>query len=98
MALTDTYRISSPIFSHRSERGDYKREPCKVCSLEGWTAEPIENSQQTNTFQLMNPHLGHAYKFRTGSPEMTKLWLNALRRVSNTYTEKPLPTNLISFE
>jgi Ras-specific guanine nucleotide-releasing factor RalGPS len=81
------------------ERSDYKREPCKVCSLEGWSAEAIEHSQQSNTFQLTNMEMGTAYKFRTGSAEMSRQWLKAIRRISSTTEHhQRVPANLMSFE
>lgn len=89
-------------FVHRTERTDFKREPCKVCSLNGWSAQLLENSQQINTFQLINTQVGTVYKFRTSSPEMTTLWLESLRRdgrsKSATNLNRPIPVNLMTFE
>ena len=82
----------------RSERSDYKREPCKVCNLDGWTVELTENSSQTNTFQLINSSIGCIYKFRCSSHDLTILWLKQLQRATKHYVEKPLPANLMSFE
>ncbi|XP_063696062.1 ras-specific guanine nucleotide-releasing factor RalGPS2-like [Culicoides brevitarsis] len=65
------------------ERSDFKREPSKIRSLEGWRATSVENTQQGNTFQLINQDLGHIYKFRTSSSEMTSLWLKALQGNNN---------------
>lgn len=86
-----------------TERSDFKREPCKVCSLDGWSAQLIDQTgQQMNTFQLINTQLGTVYKFRTGSPNMTVQWLDALRRRSGTDTstmDTHLPAvNLMTFE
>lgn len=79
----------------RSERSDFKREPCKVVSiLDGWTVELTDNSSQTNTFQLMNGSVGTVYKFRCSSHELTIAWLKALQKI----TRPPLPTNLMTFE
>lgn len=65
------------------ERSDFKREPSKIRSLEGWRATSVENTQQGNTFQMINQDLGHIYKFRTTSSEMTSLWLKALQGNNN---------------
>jgi len=83
-----------------TERSDFKREPCKVCSLDGWSAQLIDNSQQMNTFQLINTSLGTVYKFRTGSANMTAHWLESLRRDKTQLgnTKKQLPINLMTFE
>lgn len=91
------FKISLFCF-YRNERSDFKREPCKECNLEGWTAEAMENAQQTNVFQLINISTGTIYKIRTGSPILTTQWLEAIRRVSHQNTEIPLPGNLINFE
>uniref|UniRef100_A0A336MFM3 CSON000770 protein n=1 Tax=Culicoides sonorensis TaxID=179676 RepID=A0A336MFM3_CULSO len=66
-----------------SERSDFKREPSKIRSLEGWRATSVENTQQGNTFQLINQDLGHIYKFRTNSTELTSMWLKALQGNNN---------------
>lgn len=79
----------------RSNRSDFKREPCKVVSiLDGWTVELTDNSSQTNTFQLMNASIGTVYKFRCSSHDLTIAWLKALQKI----TRPPLPTNLMTFE
>lgn len=90
-------------FVSRTSRNDFKREPCKMFFLDGWTVQLMENPQQVNTFQLVNSQLGTVYKFRTGSPQMTSLWLTSLRRIANAmqhhqHEEKKLPVNLMSFE
>lgn len=85
-------------FYFRSERSDFKREPCKVVSLsDGWTVELTDNSSQTNTFQLINASMGTVYKFRCSSHDLTIAWLKALQKVTRPYVEK-LPTNLMTFE
>ncbi|ALC41220.1 CG5522 [Drosophila busckii] len=81
-----------------SERGDFKREPCKVCPLEGWYAQVSDNPKHKNTFELYHRQLGTVYKFRTDSPQMTHLWTNAICKLASTRVPKPLPANLMSFE
>ncbi|XP_030369129.1 ras-specific guanine nucleotide-releasing factor RalGPS1 isoform X1 [Scaptodrosophila lebanonensis] len=81
-----------------SEREDFKREPCKVCSLDGWMAHVSDNTKHKNTFELHHRHLGTVYKFRTDSPQMTHLWTNAICKLASMRVPKPLPANLMSFE
>ncbi|XP_055702930.1 ras-specific guanine nucleotide-releasing factor RalGPS1 isoform X2 [Phlebotomus papatasi] len=81
-----------------NDRADFKREPCKVCPLDGWRAEQVDNIQQANTFQLVNMATSTIYKFRTSSPKFTTMWLESLNRISQQNTEKQLPVNLMSFE
>lgn len=72
-----------------------------MCFLDGWAVQLVDNPQQVNTFQLVNSQLGTVYKFRTGSPQMTSMWLTSLRRIANAinqHEEKVLPVNLMSFE
>lgn len=76
-----------------------------MCSLDGWSAQLLDNPQQMNTFQLVNTQIGTVYKFRTGSPSMTTHWLDSLRRDTLLTTPKPsnniekqLPVNLMTFE
>ncbi|XP_052839100.1 ras-specific guanine nucleotide-releasing factor RalGPS1 isoform X2 [Drosophila gunungcola] len=81
-----------------SERSDFKREPCKVCPLDGWYAHVSDNTKHKNTFELCHRALGTVYRFRTDSPQMTHLWSNAICKLANMRVPKPLPTNLMSFE
>ncbi|XP_022222067.2 ras-specific guanine nucleotide-releasing factor RalGPS1 isoform X2 [Drosophila obscura] len=81
-----------------SERNDFKREPCKVCPLEGWYAHVSDNMKHKNTFELYHRSLGTVYKFRTDSPQMTHLWTNAICKLATMRVPKPLPANLMSFE
>uniref|UniRef100_A0A8D8KCG9 Ras-specific guanine nucleotide-releasing factor RalGPS1 n=1 Tax=Culex pipiens TaxID=7175 RepID=A0A8D8KCG9_CULPI len=84
-----------------SERCDYKREPSKICTLEGWNVEVKEVAERSDTFQLVNHQHGHVYKFRTGSPEITTLWLSAINKVISQISPEisnKSPVNLMSFE
>ncbi|XP_043947991.1 ras-specific guanine nucleotide-releasing factor RalGPS1 isoform X1 [Drosophila biarmipes] len=81
-----------------SERSDFKREPCKVCPLDGWYAHVSDNTKHKNTFELCHRTLGTVYRFRTDSPQMTHLWSNAICKLATMRAPKPLPTNLMSFE
>ncbi|XP_053694840.1 ras-specific guanine nucleotide-releasing factor RalGPS2 isoform X2 [Sabethes cyaneus] len=90
----------SPKTFKGNERSDYKREPSKICNLEGWHVE-AKDIGQSETFQLVNQQLGHIYKFRTGSTTLNALWLKALSTVISQLTpeiaDKP-QVNLMSFE
>ncbi|XP_037714683.1 ras-specific guanine nucleotide-releasing factor RalGPS2 isoform X2 [Drosophila subpulchrella] len=81
-----------------SERSDFKREPCKVCALDGWYAHVSDNTKHKNTFELCHRSKGTVYRFRTDSPQMTHLWSNAICKLATMRVPKPLPTNLMSFE
>lgn len=74
-----------------------------MCFLDGWSVQLMDNPQQVNTFQLVNAQLGTMYKFRTGSTQMTSLWVTSLRRIASAmqqhqHEEKAIPVNLMSFE
>lgn len=90
----------SPKSFKGTERCDYKREPSKICTLEGWNVTVMDDTQ-SDTFQLVHHQHGHIYKFRTGSAEITSLWLTALNKVISQIApeipSKP-PVNLMSFE
>lgn len=83
-----------------SERSDFKREPCKVCPLEGWYAHVVDNPKHKNTFELYHQTLGTIYKFRTDSQQATHLWTNMICKLAaQRNVPKPLPPiNLMSFE
>ncbi|XP_065367681.1 ras-specific guanine nucleotide-releasing factor RalGPS1 isoform X2 [Calliphora vicina] len=83
-----------------SERNDFKREPCKVCPLEGWFAQVIDNPKHKNTFELYHRTLGTIYKFRTDSPQTTQLWCSTICKLAlqQHRTPQTLPINLMSFE
>ncbi|GAB0086317.1 ras-specific guanine nucleotide-releasing factor RalGPS1 [Sergentomyia squamirostris] len=84
-----------------NDRSDFKREPCKVCPLDGWRAEKVdqEKVQQANMFQLVNVATNTIYKFRTSSPKFTTMWLESLNRNAQENTaNQQIPMNLMSFE
>lgn len=94
-------------FYFSSERSDFKKEPCKVCCLDGWTAQLMDNPQQVNTFKLGNNEIGTVYKFRTGSPRLTERWLDAFHYTAQYHSQfgteckktSELPSiNLMTFE
>nr|XP_036218676.1 ras-specific guanine nucleotide-releasing factor RalGPS1 isoform X1 [Bactrocera oleae] len=82
-----------------SERSDFKREPCKVCPIEGWFAQVVDNTKHKNSFELYHRTLGTVYKFRTDSAQATQLWTASICKVAmQRSAPKPLPINLMSFE
>ncbi|CAD7013324.1 ras-specific guanine nucleotide-releasing factor RalGPS1 [Ceratitis capitata] len=82
-----------------SERSDFKREPCKVCPLDGWFAQVVDNTKHKNSFELYHRTLGTIYKFRTDSAQATQLWTTTICKVAmQRSAPKPLPINLMSFE
>lgn len=82
-----------------SERSDFKREPCKVCPLEGWFAQVVDNTKHKNSFELYHRTLATIYKFRTDSAQATQLWTASICKVAmQRSAPKPLPINLMSFE
>ncbi|XP_011178765.1 ras-specific guanine nucleotide-releasing factor RalGPS1 isoform X1 [Zeugodacus cucurbitae] len=82
-----------------SERSDFKREPCKVCPLEGWFAQVVDNTKHKNSFELYHRTLGTIYKFRTDSAQATQLWTVSICKMAmQRSAPKPLPINLMSFE
>ncbi|EDW48193.1 GM21723 [Drosophila sechellia] len=90
--------FSHPNPSKEAKRSDFKRDPCKVCPLDGWYAHVSDNTKHKNTFELCHRTLGTVYRFRTDSPQMTHLWSNAICKLATMRVPKPLPTNLMSFE
>uniref|UniRef100_A0A1A9WQS3 Ras-GEF domain-containing protein n=1 Tax=Glossina brevipalpis TaxID=37001 RepID=A0A1A9WQS3_9MUSC len=82
-----------------SERNDFKREPCKVCPLDGWYAQIVNNPKHKNSFELYNRAWGTIYKFRTDSPQTTQLWIRTICHLAVHKTKpKSQPVNLMSFE
>ncbi|KAI9582784.1 ras-specific guanine nucleotide-releasing factor RalGPS1 isoform X2 [Glossina fuscipes] len=82
-----------------SERNDFKREPCKVCPLDGWYAQIVNNPKHKNTFELYNRAWGTTYKFRTDSPQTTQLWISTICQLAvHKHKPKLQPINLMSFE
>lgn len=85
-----------------SERSDFKREPCKVCPLDGWFAQIVDNPKHKNTFELYHRSLATVYKFRTDSPQATQLWISMICKLAiqqnRVGANKTQPINLMSFE
>ncbi|KAL0280537.1 UNVERIFIED_CONTAM: hypothetical protein PYX00_001799 [Menopon gallinae] len=88
----------SPKSFKGNERSDFKREPCKMVPVSGWTACLTENPLQPDLFQLADHQRGNVYKFRTGSRASTLQWCKQIQRIASGVPEKPLPANLMSFE
>lgn len=90
----------SPKSFKGTERSDFKREPSKICSLEGWSIK-MKDDFRSDTFQLVNHQHGHVYNFRANSPEIATHWLNTLNEVISQIgpeDQAKTPINLMSFE
>jgi len=81
-------------------RNDFKTEPCKLTSIEGWLVMVPENSHSQETeitsFQLADPVMRNVYRFRDGQD--TSSWVYHLTRATRGLKSKTPPTNLMSFE
>lgn len=65
-----------------SERSNFKRDPSKVCLLEGWLVRRImeDTGGRKHVFELWNNTLATVYKFRTESAEAAELWVETIKR------------------
>lgn len=80
------------------ERGDFKKEPCKVLSLSGLQVDLILTGSPPDLFQLSDTTRGNVYKFRTGNEVSTRKWYMLLNQIASGLDAKPLPANLMTFE
>ncbi|XP_059478247.1 ras-specific guanine nucleotide-releasing factor RalGPS2 isoform X3 [Neocloeon triangulifer] len=78
-------------------RSDYKRDPCKLVSVLGWTVTISDNTAQPD-LQLTDPLRGNIYKLRASSRSEALKWYSSLQSAIRGGKEKPLPANLMSFE
>lgn len=93
--------ITHKLLLCRNERTDFKREPCKVCPLDGWHVEQLEGQQHANSFQLINVSLNTVYKFRTSTTIQASVWVDVLHHIITVHQNaepRPIPVNLMSFE
>jgi len=80
-------------------RNDFKSEPCKLTSVEGWLVMVPEGQSQeadVTSFQLADPVMKNVYRFRDGVD--TSHWVYHLTRATRGLKSKTPPTNLMSFE
>ena len=88
------------------ERRDFRTEPCKCQSVDGWVVMvPDSGLGATDelSFQLADPTRRSVYRFRTPTPELSRAWVRWLHEASlaeerRRRGEQQPPANLISFE
>jgi len=85
--------------SKSRERRDFKSEPCKLVTVEGWLVMLPDANQDVdfNSFQLADPVMRNIYRFRDAGTGRAS-WVYHLTRATRGHTMRPLPSNLISFE
>jgi len=80
-------------------RNDFKSEPCKLSTVDGWLVMVPEGQHldaEVNSFQLADPVMRNVYRFRDGAD--TSSWVYHLTRATRGLKSKTPPTNLMSFE
>nr|CAD7585894.1 unnamed protein product [Timema genevievae] len=88
----------SPKSFKGGERSDFKREPYKMVSIVGWSVVLGDNTLQPDVFHLTDHMRGNVYKYRAGSKLSAQQWCRRLEQAAKGLKDKPLPTNLMSFE
>jgi len=82
-----------------SDRKDYKTDPCKCQSINGWFVMIPPPMIDTNCFQLTDPVRKDVYKFRAPSADVAQVWIHSLQEgIAQAQLAKNINTNLISFE
>merc|ERR1712059_243722 len=85
--------------SKSRERRDFKSEPCKLVTVEGWLVMLPDTTQEVdfNSFQLADPVMRNVYRFRDSGAGRAS-WVYHLTRATRGQMRMTPPTNLISFE
>jgi len=81
--------------SKSRDRRDFKTEPCKLATVEGWV---VLDMTDTLSFQLADPVMRNVYRFRDNSGADRAAWVYHLNRATKGLKSKTPPANLISFE
>lgn len=85
--------------SKARDRRDFKSEPCKLATVEGWLVMPPEvQDSDISSFQLADPVMRNVYRFRDSGGGDRAAWVHHLTRATRGLKSKTPPTNLISFE
>jgi len=87
--------------SKSRERRDFKSEPAKLVTVEGWLVMLPDTKQEAvepNSFQLADPVMRNVYRFRDTGGSLSTSWVYHLTRATRGHGRKDLPANLISFE
>jgi len=85
--------------SKARDRRDFKSEPCKLATVEGWLVMlPELQDTDTTSFQLADPVMRNVYRFRDSGGTDRAAWVYHLTRATRGLKSKNPPANLISFE
>jgi len=86
------------------DRRDFKSEPCKLATVEGWVVmlpeASVANSTKTtdnSSFQLADPVMKNVYRFRDSGSDRGA-WVYHLTRATRGDGRRQAPANLITFE
>lgn len=81
------------------DRRDFKSEPYKVATVDGWLVMlPEMQDTDTTSFQLTDPVRRNVYRFRNSGGTDRVAWVYHLNRATRGLKSKTPPANLISFE
>lgn len=86
--------------SKSRERRDFKSEPCKLATVEGWMVMLPEHQTKTvdsSSFQLADPVMRNVYRFRDSGCDRAA-WVYHLTRATRGGARHSPPGNLITFE
>jgi len=85
--------------SKARDRRDFKSEPCKLATVEGWLVMlPEMQDTDLSSFQLADPVMRNVYRFRDSGGGDRDAWVYHLNRATRGLKSKTPPANLISFE
>jgi len=93
------YFRPKPLGKNRDRR-DFKSEPCKLATVEGWMVmlpEAATKSGDSSSFQLADPVMRNVYRFRDSGCDRAA-WVYHLTRATRGNCSRAPPANLISFE
>lgn len=83
--------------SKSRERRDFKSEPCKLATVEGWMVMLPEKLVDSSSFQLADPVMRNVYRFRDSGCDRAA-WVYHLTRATKGDVRRSPPGNLIEFE
>lgn len=93
------YFRPKPLGKNRDRR-DFKSEPCKLATVEGWMVmlpEAATKSGDSSSFQLADPVMKNVYRFRDSGCDRAA-WVYHLTRATRGNCSRAPPANLITFE
>ena len=83
------YFRPKPLGKNRDRR-DFKSEPCKLATVEGWMVmlpEAATKSGDSSSFQLADPVMRNVYRFRDSGCDRAA-WVYHLTRCTNSSSEQ----------